>query len=366
MTSPLITTVIPTYRRPQMLRRAIQSVLSQTFSDFSLCVYDNASGDETSDVVEWFQKRDSRVQYVRRPVNLGAYINFTEGADKVTTPYFSFLPDDDVLLPNFFADAVEGFRQHPQATISLLTTLHMSASGYLYGANILRWPEGLLVPPAAMVACMRYGNPGLPSMLVKHSAWRELGGWDQGTAPSDDLDFELRAAARYPFVVSRTPGAIQVMHEAATTAGGGLNWVWPSIPRIIEKIRTDESIPADARDYVVQRLEWWLHRGLLTRGVLRSLIAGRSDEARRASDLMRCELGQERLSKLSSILITGCDHIIGLRAIVGAIVHTRVWLHDHAGLSEHLKFKHYASYLAMPSEPPADVPELVTALVGSQ
>ena len=40
---PLITTVIPTYRRPHMLQRAIRSVLDQTYPHFKICVYDNAS-----------------------------------------------------------------------------------------------------------------------------------------------------------------------------------------------------------------------------------------------------------------------------------------------------------------------------------
>ena len=99
MSAPLITTVIPTYRRPAMLRRAIASVLNQTFADLRLCIYDNASGDETSDVVEEFRKRDNRVVYVRRPENIGASANFVDGAGRVETPYFSFLPDDDILLP---------------------------------------------------------------------------------------------------------------------------------------------------------------------------------------------------------------------------------------------------------------------------
>ncbi len=47
---PLITTVIPTYRRPKLLQRAIKSVLNQTYPHFQVCVYDNASGDETAGV----------------------------------------------------------------------------------------------------------------------------------------------------------------------------------------------------------------------------------------------------------------------------------------------------------------------------
>ena len=47
---PLITTVIPTYRRPALLAQAIRSVLTQTYPHFLVCVYDNASADETADV----------------------------------------------------------------------------------------------------------------------------------------------------------------------------------------------------------------------------------------------------------------------------------------------------------------------------
>lgn len=53
VTEPIITAVIPTYRRPRLLRRAIKSVLAQTYPHFQVCVYDNASGDETSVAYAW-------------------------------------------------------------------------------------------------------------------------------------------------------------------------------------------------------------------------------------------------------------------------------------------------------------------------
>src|SRR5689334_15432360 len=95
-----ITTIIPTYRRPQLLRRAIQSVLNQTYPHFQLWVYDNASGDETADVVAEFMQKDPRVKYHCHPHNIGAVANFNYGMAQVTTAYFSFLSDDDVVLPH--------------------------------------------------------------------------------------------------------------------------------------------------------------------------------------------------------------------------------------------------------------------------
>ena len=87
---PQITTVIPTYRRPKLLRRAIQSVLNQTYPHFLVCVYDNASGDETEEVVAEIAHRDSRVRYHRYPENIGLVRNFAYGAAQVVTPFLDF------------------------------------------------------------------------------------------------------------------------------------------------------------------------------------------------------------------------------------------------------------------------------------
>src|ERR1039457_3092631 len=96
-----VTAVIPTYRRPHLLKRAIQSVLAQTHLDLRVRVYDNASGDETADVVRRFADTDARVSYFAHAANIGATRNFEYGIRDVATPFFSCLSDDDVLFPEF-------------------------------------------------------------------------------------------------------------------------------------------------------------------------------------------------------------------------------------------------------------------------
>ena len=75
ITKPLITTIIPTYQRPKLLRRAIKSGLNQNYPHFQVCVYDNASGDETETVVREFTAKDSRIQYFRQEKNRGGAFN---------------------------------------------------------------------------------------------------------------------------------------------------------------------------------------------------------------------------------------------------------------------------------------------------
>ena len=62
MTSTQITALLVTYRRPEFLRRAISSVLGQTYSNLKLIVFDDASGDKTKDVAQSFSKNDKRIK----------------------------------------------------------------------------------------------------------------------------------------------------------------------------------------------------------------------------------------------------------------------------------------------------------------
>src|SRR5690348_10239788 len=106
MGAPLVTTVIPTFRRPETLARCIRSVLEQSQPDLVVRVYDDDSGDETEMVVGDIAAQDARVRYVRHPRRLGSAANFNYGLRQVQTPFFHFLSDDDYLLPDFHQHAL--------------------------------------------------------------------------------------------------------------------------------------------------------------------------------------------------------------------------------------------------------------------
>lgn len=291
---PLITTVIPTYRRPAMLRRAIRSVLNQTLPHFRLCVYDNASGDDTGAVVEEFQREDSRVEYLCRPTNIGMDGNFIDGANRVETPFFSFLSDDDLLLPNFYEDALKGFQRHPEAALSILPTLCMTPRGLIFLVTGLQWPEGLVQPPQGMLSTLYHGNPGLQGMLIRKDVWDEFGGFDCATEPTAEYDFDLRVMARLPVVVCKKPGAIQVVHSGAFTSETGLRFVWPCVPRIISKLTQNMDLQPEIRKQAVETMTRWLRQGLLRLGVVKSIGHAKWEDAERAADLLIQEFPQWR------------------------------------------------------------------------
>jgi hypothetical protein len=86
------------------LRRALDSALAQTFGDVEILVSDNASTDDTPQVV-----RDAgpRVHYLRNSSNVGAWPNFAKLVEAAEGEYFSFLQDDDLIHCEFVRRAFE-------------------------------------------------------------------------------------------------------------------------------------------------------------------------------------------------------------------------------------------------------------------
>ncbi|MGH9450712.1 MAG: hypothetical protein ACRD11_09230, partial [Terriglobia bacterium] len=74
-------------------------------------------------MVDELAKEDSRVQYHCHPENIGSLPNFIYGAERVETPFFSFLSDDDLLLPAFYETALAGFEKYPEAFLSATATV---------------------------------------------------------------------------------------------------------------------------------------------------------------------------------------------------------------------------------------------------
>jgi glycosyltransferase involved in cell wall biosynthesis len=218
---PLITTIIPTYRRPKMLRRAIESVLSQTHPDFQVCVYDNASGDETRQVVQEFAKADSRVKYHCHSENIGAVKNFAFGMRQVQTSFFSLLADDDLLLPDFYETTLEGFRKHPNAMFSTTKYLYIDGKGRLRGIGLSGWKDDVYYPPEGYVKEINSCMLSILSTLYRREVLDLFGVFDERMVYFAD-EYIPRITVTAPFVVSTKPGYINVIHDSSTSLGGNV------------------------------------------------------------------------------------------------------------------------------------------------
>ena len=166
---PLVTVVIPTYQRPHLLPRAVESVLAQTFRDLRVLVCDNASGDETAEVMQEFARHDPRVEYRVQPRNLGPVANFNYGLQQVQTPFFVLLSDDNVLAQDFLARAVRVLQEQPTRTCFWGTPSGWMVVG---GSVLVRWTVGRRVGCRRPTAFSTWRSAARPTGRVPCSAPR--------------------------------------------------------------------------------------------------------------------------------------------------------------------------------------------------
>lgn len=253
----VITTVIPTYRRPRLLRRAVLSVLNQTYPHVLACVYDNASGDETERVVAELARHDDRVRYHRHSRNIGSYPNFNFGIERVGTPFFSLLSDDDMLSPKFYETALAAFERRPEAGMACLATLVVDAELNVISRPLHIPAMKLYAPGEAVGGMVRVDIPATwTAILFRREVRDAIGLIGTNVGPSADSGFVYYAAARFPVVVAPGVGGVLMAHDASTSGTVppiGKDYIawWDAM---LERIAADKTVPESIRACLYQHI----------------------------------------------------------------------------------------------------------------
>ncbi len=109
---PLVSIGMPVFNSEATLKSSINSVLGQTFVDFELIISDNCSTDSTSAICQEYANKDSRIVYIRQPVNIGAAQNFKFVFDQGKGQYFLWAAGDDERSSDFLEENVRFLETH--------------------------------------------------------------------------------------------------------------------------------------------------------------------------------------------------------------------------------------------------------------
>lgn len=117
--APEVSIAIPTYNRRALLERAIASALAQTHEDVEVVVCDNASTDETHELLNELAVADHRLRVVRHARNRGMVANLNAALGAATGTYVMLLSDDDWLHPACVATTLALLLDRPGAAAAL-------------------------------------------------------------------------------------------------------------------------------------------------------------------------------------------------------------------------------------------------------
>lgn len=314
--APQITTIIPTFQRPKLLERAIASAISQTYHHIQVWVYDNASSYETREVVEEWQRKDPRVYYHRHDENIGSIRNFEYGLLHVATPFFSFLSDDDFLLPWFYEKAMTALIQYPTAAFYAGATL-------IFEKNIMTDCTGQAISKEGFFLALSE-NDILPdnawtSSLYRKSASDESGGLDISFR-TFDVDFIFRFCSKYAFVVSKTPCAAYCVHPESSFVQFEPNEFYFDLQKMIRKFRDDPVIEPQMKLLISKNLTQLLEKTLFGMGI-KAIENRRFSVAKNAAKLLLSRLNKKGFLLVLITVLSSRLHIFHRLVVIVLTLH---------------------------------------------
>lgn len=192
--APLVSVIVPTHNRPELLCVALQSILAQTMQDFEIIVVNDAG----LDIAPWVRSIDQsgRIRVLRHPRNRGLAGARNTGLRAARGKYIAYLDDDDLFYPNHLAVLVEAaetsgkavvYSDGCQATYSNRDGQVVVDRSVVYSGNF-EYPD-LLVRNQIPVLCV----------LHRRSCLDKVGGFDETFATHEDWDMWVRLFYHFPY-----------------------------------------------------------------------------------------------------------------------------------------------------------------------
>jgi glycosyltransferase involved in cell wall biosynthesis len=119
---PLVSIIIPTYNRSDLIEETLDSILAQTYINWECIIVDDGSTDATGKVINEYIKRDNRFQYYSRPIDTikGANACRNYGFELSKGVYIKWFDSDDVMLPNLLEKQILSFNNDVDVSVCKL------------------------------------------------------------------------------------------------------------------------------------------------------------------------------------------------------------------------------------------------------
>ena len=186
--TPRLSVLIPVWNADRWLATALDSVLSQTFTDFELLVHDDGSTDGSLAILQEFAARDPRVVLTSEP-NKGIVETLNGLLAAARGDLVARMDADDICLPERFAKQVAFLDAHPE--VGVLGT-------FVDGIDAEGRPLRSFTAPADHAGLEAFhletGGPGLwhPAVMMRTEVLRDAGGYREDYPYCEDYDLWLR------------------------------------------------------------------------------------------------------------------------------------------------------------------------------
>ncbi|NLF74576.1 MAG: glycosyltransferase [Chloroflexi bacterium] len=204
---PTVSIVLPTYNGARYLAQAIESCLAQTYTDWELIVVDDASTDETPDLLAAFARRDPRIRAIRHAENRKLPGALNTGFAAARGTYLTWTSDDNLYRPEALAVLVEALEGAPEIGVIYADYSEIDEAGRVVDTITVRDPQTLV-----------YKSCVGPCFLYRRAVQETVGPYAEDLYLAEDYDFWLRVSAHFKLRPLHQNLYLYRMHGGALTS----------------------------------------------------------------------------------------------------------------------------------------------------
>ena len=189
---PLVSTIIPTFNRSNLVRRAVRSALAQSHARHEVLVVDDGSTDDTRVAIE--HEFSTRVRYLYKP-NGGVSSARNLGLSEARGDFVCFLDSDDEWHTDKVARQLAYLRANPGIAMVITDYVWVNPEGEITRVQHRR---AALPRDGHILGDVLCEPTIVPSTaMIRRSVYDAIGGFDTGLKTAEDIDFYLRVASRF-------------------------------------------------------------------------------------------------------------------------------------------------------------------------
>lgn len=243
MKHPMVTVLMAVYNGERYVRKAIESILEQTFSDFEFLIVDDGSSDGSGEILRAYP--DARIRVLTNAGNMGLSASLNRGLELSRGDYVARIDADDVSLPMRLQAQVKFLDTHSDIVLVGSKYETINASGH----SMER--VKVLTHPSAIRFCLLFDNPIChSSVMFRRRMVIEAGGYDPRVEVGQDFDLWNRLV--YMGGITQIPETLVQLrlHRASVSRSSSSSVKSQYVLTVIQNVQrlTGRKIPFDVAE----------------------------------------------------------------------------------------------------------------------
>lgn len=203
---PVVSIVIPSYNGANVIKDALDCVVSQTYSDWECIIVDDGSTDLTKEIIQPFLDADRRFRYILKERNEGLPRARNTGIKNSQGEFIAFLDNDDIWLPEKLFKQVSSLIMEPEAGLCCTyfeivnQELEIMYNWQQINEKVCKYPDEITADKLMYYCCV----PGSSSSsIVRKECFGVVGDFDVNLGWDEDRDMWFRIALKYKIIIEK-------------------------------------------------------------------------------------------------------------------------------------------------------------------